>query len=111
MLPVLQSIRMASQLSRLVEGWDCQYFSDLSQIRPSTNQESLGELLAEFFRVYAFAFDYKNSTVSVRTGRHLSKADKEWVRSRGRDRHYVSRHLHIVLSEFMFTKTDRVIVQ
>jgi hypothetical protein len=42
------------------------------------NEESLGELLFEFFRFYGHEFDYDKLVVSVRNGKQISKFEKKW---------------------------------
>ena len=42
------------------------------------NTETLGELLFNFFRRYAYDFDYEKWVVSVREGRLISKEGKKW---------------------------------
>ncbi|KAJ1965285.1 hypothetical protein IWQ62_002709 [Dispira parvispora] len=44
----------------------------------SKNKETLGRLLYEFFRFYAYEFNYAHSVVSVRHGRLLTKDEKDW---------------------------------
>ncbi|OLY82992.1 Poly(A) RNA polymerase cid11 [Smittium mucronatum] len=44
----------------------------------SSNHESTGQLLYEFFRFYGTQFDYLNSVVSLRHGHCLKKSDKGW---------------------------------
>ena len=40
------------------------------------NEESVAQLLVEFFRYYAEQFDFRHSVVSIRQPRGLSKLDK-----------------------------------
>jgi hypothetical protein len=42
------------------------------------NQESMAELLFQFFRYYGHVFDYDSSVVSVRKGSLLTKTEKHW---------------------------------
>ncbi|KAJ1651315.1 hypothetical protein IWQ61_008092, partial [Dispira simplex] len=44
----------------------------------SKNRETLGRLLYEFFRFYAYEFNYAHAVVSVRHGRLLTKEEKDW---------------------------------
>lgn len=42
-----------------------------------------------FFDYWAWRHDYNNGVVSVRAGRPLSKADKDWTKRQGSERHLV----------------------
>ena len=42
------------------------------------NKETLGELLFGFFRFYGHEFDYDKLVVSVRSGKQITKAKKNW---------------------------------
>ncbi|KAH7115124.1 hypothetical protein B0J11DRAFT_124257 [Dendryphion nanum] len=42
------------------------------------NEESLGQLLFQFFRCYGHEIDFERSVVSVREGRLLSREEKNW---------------------------------
>ncbi|RKP36738.1 hypothetical protein BJ085DRAFT_15528, partial [Dimargaris cristalligena] len=46
------------------------------------NKESLGRLLYEFFRTYAYEFNYREDVVSIRHGRLLNKHEKDWDHGR-----------------------------
>ncbi|KAG1454047.1 hypothetical protein G6F56_007416 [Rhizopus delemar] len=48
------------------------------------NKESLGGLLYAFFRRFSLEFDYDNQVVSVRQGRYLTKAEKNWDQGRNK---------------------------
>ncbi|KAI0172565.1 hypothetical protein GGR52DRAFT_413220 [Hypoxylon sp. FL1284] len=45
----------------------------------SKNKSSLGELLFQFFRFYAYEFDYSTQVLSVRLGKVLTKKEKKWI--------------------------------
>lgn len=53
------------------------------------NNETLAELVWKFFEFWAWAHDFNNSVVSVRTGKFLTKAQKEWTRRIGNERHLI----------------------
>lgn len=53
----------------------------------SQNKETLVELCASFFRFWAREFNYVRDAVSVRLGRIISKASKDWNRRVGTERH------------------------
>lgn len=50
------------------------YISTLS----SLNSESIGSLLTDFFGFYAYTFDYPKQVVSIRSGRLLTREEKNW---------------------------------
>ena len=56
----------------------------------TANTETLGELVWAFFEYWAWKHDYNTAVVSVRTGGFLTKAQKEWTRRIGNERHLVS---------------------
>jgi terminal uridylyltransferase len=45
---------------------------------PSTNAKTVGELLVDFFRFYAFEFSYLQDCVSPRMGGMISRSIKGW---------------------------------
>ena len=44
----------------------------------ATNKSTLGELLYQFFRYYAFELDFEEKVVSLRLGSLIAKAEKGW---------------------------------
>ncbi|ORY06553.1 PAP/OAS1 substrate-binding domain-containing protein [Basidiobolus meristosporus CBS 931.73] len=81
-LPCLQQICEGEKKEVLVDNYDAYFFdniTDLPKYWKSQNNESLGELLYEFFRFYASDFSYYGSVVSVRTGQVMSKEEKGWT--------------------------------
>lgn len=50
----------------------------------------LTELLVNFFDYWARRHDYVNAVVSIRQGKLVSKASKDWTRRMGSERHLVS---------------------
>jgi Cid1 family poly A polymerase len=44
----------------------------------SENKDSLGVLLFQFFRYYGHEMNFENSVISVRTGRIITKLEKNW---------------------------------
>lgn len=81
-LPVLQQMcdSETSKQRVLVDGYDCYFFNKIDRLLDfgKDNQESVGDLLAAFFRFYAVDFDWENQVVSVRTGKCISKFEKNW---------------------------------
>ncbi|XP_018113141.2 speckle targeted PIP5K1A-regulated poly(A) polymerase [Xenopus laevis] len=54
-LPTLVHLReeTANEVPQVIDGWDCSFPSDTTQVKESGNQQSLSSLLAEFFSFYA----------------------------------------------------------
>ncbi|KAK9245776.1 hypothetical protein V1506DRAFT_219916 [Lipomyces tetrasporus] len=79
-LPVLHKIGSGVRPEKVVNGVDISFCDDLEYCvgYGEGNTESLGQLLFEFFKWYAYDFDYDSHVVSVRQGRLLSKAEKGW---------------------------------
>jgi len=81
-LPCLQQLSDPEEpIQRIdVEGYDCYYYRKVDLLKEfgKTNDESIGELLIAFFKLYACEFDWENMVVSVRTGKYLSKSEKHW---------------------------------
>ncbi|KAK9367984.1 hypothetical protein V1509DRAFT_565762 [Lipomyces kononenkoae] len=79
-LPVLHHIGSESRPENVVNGVDISFCDDLARFigYGADNTESIGQLLFEFFKWYAFEFDYDRHVVSVRHGRLLSKSEKGW---------------------------------
>ena len=55
----------------------------------SENTETLAELVWAFFENWAWRHDYNNAVVSIRTGCLLTKAQKDWTRRIGNERHLI----------------------
>ncbi|KAG0337561.1 hypothetical protein BG004_007602 [Podila humilis] len=94
---VLQRRGVLPNLQTTVEGhgqvpfWNCQgfnryFFEDISRLprfwqpTPESLQQSVGELLYEFFRYFASEFRYATHVVSIRKGGLLTKEMKEWTK-------------------------------
>ncbi|KAK9237915.1 hypothetical protein V1525DRAFT_419123 [Lipomyces kononenkoae] len=79
-LPVLHRIGSESRPENVVNGVNISFCDDLDRFKGygADNTESIGQLLFEFFKWYAFEFDYDRHVVSVRHGRLLSKSEKGW---------------------------------
>ncbi|KAK6390318.1 hypothetical protein LTR65_005693 [Meristemomyces frigidus] len=60
-----------------------QFADDIEALRGcgDANQESLAQLLFQFFRHYGYEFDYSKYVVSVKEGRLLSREEKGWGRT------------------------------
>jgi len=56
------------------------FADDLDQLRGfgDKNKSTLGELLFQFFRFYAYEFDFANNVLSIRLGKTISKREKNW---------------------------------
>ncbi|XP_072277722.1 speckle targeted PIP5K1A-regulated poly(A) polymerase isoform X2 [Pyxicephalus adspersus] len=68
-IPSLRQLKeMAGEEATLViDGWDCTFPSDPTQIQPSKNEKSLGCLLSEFFTFYS-TMDLHSSIFCLRDG-------------------------------------------
>ncbi|CAO3575075.1 unnamed protein product [Mortierella alpina] len=94
---VLQKRGVLPNLQAIVAGngsipfWPCQgfnryFFEDIPNLMqhwqptPEALNQSVGELLYEFFRYYASEFRYANQVVSIRSGGLLTKEAKEWTK-------------------------------
>ncbi|KAK2018336.1 hypothetical protein LZ32DRAFT_370196 [Colletotrichum eremochloae] len=79
--PVLPSLHQR-QHQRLPKrgGSESAFADDLDKLRGfgDKNKASLGELLFQFFRFYAYEFDYDNNAISIRLGRKVTKQEKGW---------------------------------
>jgi DNA polymerase sigma len=68
------------------------FADDLDKIRGfgKDNKETIGQLLFQFFRRYGHEIDYEKHVISVREGRLLTRAEKEWdvrsLKKEGRNR-------------------------
>ena len=56
----------------------------------SANTETLGDLVWSFFEFWAWRHDFNNTVISIRTLSPVSKAEKEWTKRVGNERHLVS---------------------
>jgi DNA polymerase sigma len=64
------------------------YYRDVDKLKAfgARNRETLAQLLLDFMRVFAHQFDFRHSVLCMRLGRCVTKYDKEWLESVGRDR-------------------------
>lgn len=79
--PVLPSLhKKPHELLAGSDGRRAGFNDDLERFRGfgKPNTETLGELLFNFFRRYAYDLDYEKWVVSVREGRLISKEGKKW---------------------------------
>lgn len=65
------------------DGHKTEFADDLSKLRGwgKKNSSTIGELLFQFFRFFAYEFDYENQVLSVRVGKMIHKTEKkerEW---------------------------------
>ncbi|KAI0458084.1 hypothetical protein F5B21DRAFT_39355 [Xylaria acuta] len=62
------------------DGEIASFADDVDKLRGfgEKNESSLGELLFEFFRFFAYEFDYSSNVLSVRLGKLITKHDKKW---------------------------------
>ncbi|ETN40376.1 uncharacterized protein HMPREF1541_04653 [Cyphellophora europaea CBS 101466] len=79
--PLLPSLQRQHGLEpRLLDGVNVTFDENVSKYSAfgSENHSSLGELLYQFFRYYAYEFDFDENVVSVRQGGLISKSSKGW---------------------------------
>ena len=79
--PVLPALHQRPHMKLPPKGGvESAFADDLTALRNfgQKNEESLGELLFQFFRFYGHEFEYDKLVVSVRNGRHISKVEKKW---------------------------------
>lgn len=88
-LPCLQQLQPTFKAT--IGQWSCEFNDDVEGLQGfgSSNTESLAELLIAFFDYWARRHDYNNAVVSIRMGGMISKADKDWTRRIGNERHLV----------------------
>ncbi|XP_054857347.1 speckle targeted PIP5K1A-regulated poly(A) polymerase [Eublepharis macularius] len=73
--PVLPTVARLKELSEdeeqtVVEGWDCSFPKDSTQLEPSGNKENLCALLADFFRIFG-DYDFPGCLISLQEGQPL----------------------------------------
>ena len=95
------SVRVRAGRRRRVGQWDCDFYDKVGNLVSfgTANTETLGELVWAFFEYWAWKHDYNTAVVSVRTGGFLTKAQKEWTRRIGNERHLVSIEVRCARSE------------
>ena len=79
--PILPSLHKKPHLRGAgADGKIAEFDDDIDTLRGfgHSNSETLGELLFNFFRRYAYDLDYERNVVSVREARLISKEDKRW---------------------------------
>lgn len=62
------------------DGQESEFADDIESLRGfgKENEETLGELLFNFFKFYGHEFDYDTLVISVRSGKQISKIEKKW---------------------------------
>ncbi|KAL8184244.1 UNVERIFIED_CONTAM: hypothetical protein K2H54_010788 [Gekko kuhli] len=73
--PVLPTVARLKELSEdgeqtVVDGWDCSFPKDSTQLESGSNKENLCTLLAEFFHVFG-DYDFPGHVISLREGQLL----------------------------------------
>ncbi|KAI0489009.1 hypothetical protein KFK09_028850 [Dendrobium nobile] len=88
-LPCLQGMEATCRVT--VNETECAYFDKVEKLKNfgARNKESITQLLWAFFQYWAYCHDYTNDVISVRTGRIISKQEKDWTRRIGNDRHLI----------------------
>ncbi|KAL0904883.1 hypothetical protein M5K25_027042 [Dendrobium thyrsiflorum] len=88
-LPCLQGMEATCRV--IANETECAYFDKVEKLKNfgARNKESITQLLWAFFHYWAYWHDYTNDVISVRTGRIISKQEKDWTRRIGNDRHLI----------------------
>lgn len=88
-LPCLQEMEPSYMVT--VGDIKCAYFDRVEKLNGfgQKNKETLADLVTSFFDYWAFRHDYTRTVISIRTGKFLSKAEKDWTRRIGNERHLI----------------------
>ncbi|CRG87196.1 Poly(A) RNA polymerase cid13 [Talaromyces islandicus] len=79
--PILPSLQnRPHQTKKVIDGVQVSFDDDLDSLRDfgSSNKQTLGQLLFQFFRYYGHEVDYEKFVISVREGKLISKEGKGW---------------------------------
>ena len=79
-------------IDTVVDSWKVAYLDDVTvakQAFKTQNTQTLASLVWEFFEFWAWKHSYPHDVISIRKGRIVSKASKDWTKRIGRDRHLV----------------------
>ncbi|WVZ58093.1 hypothetical protein U9M48_008399 [Paspalum notatum var. saurae] len=88
-LPCLQA--MEATYYATVDDSNCAYFDQVDKLNNygAHNRDTVSRLLWAFFHYWAYEHDYTRDVISIRTGRIMSKEQKDWTRRVGNDRHLI----------------------
>eukprot|EP00250_Pteridium_aquilinum_P013837 c21602_g1_i1 orf=134-3388(+) len=88
-LPCLQEMEPTYMVT--VGDIKCAYFDRVDRLKGfgQNNKETLADLVSLFFDYWAFRHNYSRTVISIRTGKFLSKAEKDWTRRIGNERHLI----------------------
>ncbi|KAI5070927.1 hypothetical protein GOP47_0013178 [Adiantum capillus-veneris] len=90
--PVLPCLQEMESTYRVTVGdIKCAYFDRVDKLKGfgQKNKETLADLVTSFFDYWAFRHDYTRTVISIRTGKFLTKLEKEWTRRIGNERHLI----------------------
>ncbi|KAH7440008.1 hypothetical protein KP509_04G087500 [Ceratopteris richardii] len=90
--PVLPCLQEMEPTYRVTVGdIDCAYFDKVDNLKGfgQQNKETLADLVWSFFDYWAFRHDYTHTVISIRTGKYLSKVEKDWTRRIGNECHLI----------------------
>jgi len=93
----------------VVDSWKVAYLDDVRLAKrafTTQNTQSLASLVWEFFEFWAWKHSYPHDVISIRSGRVISKASKDWTKRIGRDRHLVCIEDPFVLSHDLGRTVD-----
>ena len=109
-LPNLQDERLYPMtVDTVVDSWKVAFLDDVTRAKQafkSQNTQSLASLVWEFFEFWAWKHSYPHDVISIRNGRIISKASKDWTKRIGRDRHLVCVEDPFVLSHDLGRTVD-----
>lgn len=88
-LPCLQEMEPTYKVT--VGDIKCAYFDRVDKLKGfgQKNKETLADLVTLFFDYWAFKHDYTRTVISIRTGKFISKVEKDWTRRIGNERHLI----------------------
>lgn len=88
-LPCLQEMEATYYIT--VDDNNCAYFDHVDKLNNygGYNRDTVSRLLWAFFHYWAYEHDYTRDVISIRTGRTISKEQKDWTRRVGNDRHLI----------------------
>lgn len=75
-LPCLQALVPPNTQREIVDKRDITYLKDLSSLPKSSNTQSIGELMVEFFHYYGYVFNFLEDVACIRLGKVIRVEEK-----------------------------------
>lgn len=119
-LPCLQQIYNPEKpyIPFIVDSFDCYYYDKIDKLINfgNHNKETLGQLLASFFQFYATKFDWDNWVISIRTGKFLTKTEKDWTKkieknNSSKSNFYLTIEVNKLLNFIFFKYLNRILLK